>query len=138
MVGWRGVSWTRVGNGVLALSAAGFPATQYVIRRFGRPGAAVVELVCVGLLARDAVMLAQGTPRVLRKGPAALLWLECAVAAVASASNVRLLLRNEAGECVAGRPGDALESIRRGAVAALFGLHTVRFQIYLRPDQGRR
>jgi hypothetical protein len=28
--------------------------------------------------------------------------------------------------------------MRRAAVGALFGLHTVRFRIYLRPDQGVR
>jgi len=32
----------------------------------------------------------------------------------------------------------ATDSVRRAAVAALFAIHTIRFGIYLRPDQGRR
>jgi hypothetical protein len=35
------------------------------------------------------------------------------------------------------RPGGS-EMVRRAAVATLFGLHSIRFWIYLRPDQGRR
>ena len=32
----------------------------------------------------------------------------------------------------------AADSVRRAAVATLFAVHTIRFGIYLRPDQGRR
>jgi hypothetical protein len=128
----------RVGTALLALSAAGYPATQYVIRRFGRTGAAITELVCVGLLIRDGVMLARGTHKALRTGPATLLWLEYGIAAVASASNAPMLADARAGERVEGRPGDAAERVRRAAIAMLFVLHTVRLRIYLRPDRGRR
>jgi hypothetical protein len=128
----------RVGTTLLALSAAGYPATQYVIRRFGRTGAAITELVCVGLLIRDGVMLARGTHKVLRTGPATLLWLECGVAAVASASNTPTLTDSRAGGRVEGCPGDAAERVRRAAIAILFALHTIRLRVYLRPDRGLR
>ena len=49
-----------VGRAVLVLSAAGYPLAEAVIRRFGRPGATVVAAVCVGLLARDAVLIGCG------------------------------------------------------------------------------
>jgi hypothetical protein len=124
----------KVGYGVPALSAAGYPATRYVVRRFGRTGGAFAELVCARLFLRDGAMIARGTPAVLRKGPAALLWLECGVGAVAAITNARLLTDPRAGDPCP----DGLERIRRAAIAALFALHTVRFAIYLRPDQGRR
>jgi hypothetical protein len=129
---------SRTGKVVLVLSAAGYPISQYAIRRSGVPGAAVVELACVGLLARDGSMLAQGTSRMLRRGPAALLWLECATAAVAAASNIRLLADPNPAERVTGRPYSAAEWTRRLATATLFGLHTARFWIYLQPGHGRR
>jgi len=129
---------SRVGKAVLGLSGAGYPITQVVIRRFGRPGAAVVQVACLGLLARDAVMMAHGAPKVLRPGPAALLWLECAAAAVAAASNLRLVADGNPAERAAARSCGPAEAVRRLAIATLFGLHTVRFWIYLRPGQGRR
>ena len=46
-----------VGRAVLVLSAAGYPLTEAVIRRFGRPGATVVAAICLGLLARDTVLI---------------------------------------------------------------------------------
>lgn len=128
----------RIGTGVLALSAAGYPTTQYTIRRFGRPGAVLVQAVCLGLLARDATLIARGAPRVLRRGPAVLLRLECAAAALAAVSNARLLVDERAPGRVGQRVPDLSERIRRTAVGALFGLHTLRLHIYLQPDQGRR
>jgi len=125
----------RIGHGVLVVSALGYPLTQAVIRRFGRRGAVVVEAACVGLLVRDVVLIAIGTPQVLRPGPAALLWLEAVAAAAASATTARLVLDEETCEAASGRP-IGHEARRRGAVATLFGLHTVRFWIYLQPDQG--
>jgi hypothetical protein len=37
-----------------------------------------------------------------------------------------------------GTSAGIIETLRRGAVGLLFGLHTYRFWIYLQPDQGRR
>ena len=129
---------SRVGKAVLGLSGAGYPITQVAIRRFGRRGAAVVEVACLGLLARDAVMIAHGAPKVLRPAPAALLWLECAAGAVAGTSNLRLVADRNPALRAAAWPCGPAEAVRRLAIATLFGLHTTRFRIYLRPGQGRR
>jgi hypothetical protein len=124
-----------VGRGVLVLSAMGYPLTEAVIRRFGRPGATVVGAVCAGLLARDTVLIVRGTPRVLRRAPAVLLWLEAGAAAGAAASTLRLVPDPDAfSDVVRAAPGR--HAVRRGWVAALFALHTVRFGIYLTPDHG--
>jgi hypothetical protein len=123
---------------VLGLSGLGFPLTQLAVRRLGRPGAAVVEAVSVGLLARDAAMIASGAPRRLRRGPAALLWLEAAAAVIASVLGLPLLVGVGARRrALEDRPSGA-EALRRLALGALFGLHTVRFRIYLQPDRGLR
>jgi hypothetical protein len=128
----------RIGRAVLALSALGYPLTQLVIRRFGAPGALVVEAACGGLLIRDAAMLAAGVPHRLRRGPAVLLWLEATAGAAAVLTGLRPLVNAAARErAVQARP-DHFEVARRAAVGALFGLHTIRFRIYLQPDQGRR
>jgi hypothetical protein len=128
----------RTGRAVLALSAMGFPLTQLAIRRFGFRGALVVEAACGGLLIRDAAMLAAGVPHRLRRGPAVLLWLEATVGAAAVLTGLRPLLDAAARErAVAPRP-DRFEAVRRAAVGALFGLHTIRFRIYLQPDRGLR
>ncbi|HVM58595.1 MAG TPA: hypothetical protein VMT74_14130, partial [Gaiellaceae bacterium] len=113
----------RAGRLVLLLSAAGYPLTELAVRRLGSRGAVLTESVCAGLLIRDASMLAAGVPHRLRPVPAALLRLETGAAAAAVAAGIR--------------PARA-PAARRTAVAALFALHTVRFWIYLRPDQGRR
>jgi len=108
------------------------------IRRLSRPGAAVVAAVSVGLLARDTALIVGGASGRLRRGPAALLWLEAVAAAVASALGLRLLVDAEArGRALDARPSRA-EAFRRFALGALFGLHTLRFRIYLRPDRGLR
>ena len=128
-----------IGRAVLALSGLGFPLTQLVIRRFGKPGAVAVEVVCGGLLVRDAAMIASGVPGRLRRGPAGLLWLETASAVAAVLTGLRPLVNADAAHRAAGqgRP-DRLEVVRRTAVGALFGLHTWRFRIYLQPDSGRK
>lgn len=124
-----------MGRAVLVLSAAGYPLTEAVIRRYGRPGATAVAAICLGLLVRDAVLITRGAPRVLRRTPAVLLWLEAAAAAGATASTVGLVLDEDA---VSGRLRGApvREAVRRGSVVSLFALHTVRFGVYLKPDQG--
>ncbi len=126
------------GRGVLAVSGMGFPLTQLAIGRLGRRGAAIVEVVCGGLLARDAAMLATGAPSRLRRGPAVLLWLETAVGVVAVVAGLRPLLDGAArGRVKEARP-DAPEGVRRAAIGLLFGLHTLRFRIYLQPTHGLR
>ena len=128
----------RAGQVVLTLSGMGFPLTQLAIRRLGRRGAAIVEIVCGGLLARDAAMLAAGAPSRLRRGPAALLWLETAVGVVAVVAGLRPLLDGAARQRTSETRPDAPEGVRRAAIGLLFGLHTMRFRIYLQPDHGRR
>ena len=127
-----------VGTVLLGLSACGYPLTQFVVRRWGRPGAVVVESVCVGLAIRDASMIAAGVPRRLRTIPAALLFLELAAGVVASAAGGSLLLRSSSGQQAKSSMRGNAANVERAAVASLFALHTVRFRIYLRPGQGQR
>jgi hypothetical protein len=126
----------RLGKIVLGLSAAGFPMTQLAIRRLGRRGAIVTEGACVGLAARDAAMIAAGTPARLRRGPAVLLWLELVAAVAAAGLGVGLATDDRAVSQAVGARLVPLERARRAAVFALFALHTVRFWIYLQPDHG--
>jgi hypothetical protein len=128
----------NVGRLVLVLSGMGFPMAQVVIRRFGTAGAAAVEAVSVGLLARDLALVAGGAPRRLRRGPAMLLWLEAAAAALASVLGLRLLVDAKArARAIEQRPAGP-EIARRIALGSLFGFHTMRFRIYLQPDRGLR
>ncbi len=128
-----------LGRVTLVLSGLGFPLTQAAIARFGRRGAIVVEGVCAGFLIRDAALIALGTPRRLRRGPAALLWLEALVAAAASVASMAPILSPAAlRHAVEPRPATTSEAVRRISVGALFGLHTWRFRIYLGQDRGRR
>jgi len=127
-----------LGRVVLTLSGMGFPLTQLAIRRLGRRGAALVEVVCGGLLARDAAMLATGAPSRLRRGPAVLLWLEAAVGVVAVVAGLRPLRDGAARERTSEARPDAPEGVRRAAIGLLFGLHTMRFRIHRQPDHGRR
>ena len=126
-----------VGSIVLALSACGYPLTQFVIRRYGVRGAAVAEAACVGLAVRDASMVAAGLPVKLRAVPAALLRLELVTAVAASVAGLHPLLRAPAGGAPSERAG-AADAVRRVAVATLFAVHTIRFGIYLQPGSGRR
>ena len=126
----REVGWLAIGA-----SAVGYPLTEVVLQRGGKRGAVVVESVCVGLAFRDASMVAGGSPKRLQRIPAALLYLELVAAVVASLAASRPLLIAKGLD--APKP-DVVEIMRRGAVCALFCLHTVRFHIYLSPDQGRR
>jgi hypothetical protein len=127
-----------VGGIVLGLSACGYPLMQLVIRRWGVRGAAVAESVCVGLAIRDASMVASGVPERLRRVPAALLRLELAVGVVASLAGLAPLLSARSADRAPSARIHAVDAARRAAVATLFAVHTVRFGIYLRPDQGRR
>ena len=127
----------RLGKLILGLSAAGYPLTELTIRRYGRRGAVITEGVCVGLAIRDIAMVAAGVPARLRRGPAFLLWLELLAGVAAAGLGLRLVLYKQPVGRVSKLP-DPLEVGRRAAVGTLFGLHTMRFWIYLQPDQGRR
>jgi hypothetical protein len=97
----------------------------------------VAESLCAGLAIRDAAMVADGAPGRLRPVPAALLRLELAVGIVAALAGLQPLLDpRSAGQPAPG--GCSADTVRRAAVATLFALHTIRFGIYLSPDQGRR
>jgi hypothetical protein len=126
------------GSVVLGLSACGYPLTQLAIRRWGVRGAAVAECACAGLAIRDASMMASGVPGRLRPLPAWLLRLELAVGVVASLAGVHPLLSARSADQPAAARTCAAETARRASVATLFAVHTIRFGIYLRPDQGRR
>ena len=128
----------RMGRLVLAVSGMGFPLTQLAIRRLGRRGAVIVEATCGGLLVRDAAMIAGGAPRRLRRGPAVLLWLEGAAAAAAVVMGLGPLVDARARERALESRPDRLEAVRRLAIGTLFGLHTLRFRIFLQPDHGLR
>jgi hypothetical protein len=123
---------------VLGLSACGYPLTQFVVRRWGTRGAVVAECVCAGLAVRDTAMVASGVPDRLRAAPAALLRLELAVGVVASLAGLRVLVSGQSADQAAPARTSAADGVWRVAIAALFALHTIRFAIYLRPDQGRR
>jgi hypothetical protein len=123
---------------VLGLSACGYPLTQLAVRRWGVRGAAVAEFVCAGLAVRDASMVAGGVPGRLRRVPAALLFLELGAGVVASLAGLPPLLSPQSADRAASARTGVADSVRRAAVAALFAIHTIRFGIYLRPDQGRR
>jgi len=127
-----------LGRAILGLSAVGFPLTQVAIVRFGRRGAIAVELVTAGLLIRDLVLVARGTPRRLRPGPAVLLGLETVAAGAAAALGLPAVRDRSALDQAQARRATGLEIVRRAAVGSLFGLHTARFRIYLQPDRGLR
>ena len=121
------------GYPLLVASGLGYPLTQAVIARWGRPGASVVAAVSGGLAMRDAALIAGGTPHRLRGLPAVLLWVEACAAAVALATGLRAV----AAPPTTLRSGP-LELARRGAIGVLFGLHTWRFWMYLQPGGGRK
>ncbi|MGA2831008.1 MAG: hypothetical protein ABSF03_33400 [Streptosporangiaceae bacterium] len=127
-----------VGAIVLGFSACGYPLTQFVVRRCGVRGAAVVESVSAGLAIRDASMVASGVPGRLRRVPAALLRLELVAGVVASLAGLHPLLSARSADQAASGTACAADAVRRAALATLFAVHTVRFGIYLRPGQGRR
>ena len=127
-----------IGSIVLGLSACGYPLTQLVVRRWGVRGAAAAECVCTGLAIRDASMVASGVPGRLRRLPALLLRLELAVGVVASLAGLHPLLSARSADRPAAAAACGAETVRRAAVATLFAVHTIRFGMYLRPDQGRR
>lgn len=94
--------------------------------------------MCAGLAIRDASMVAAGVPGRLRRFPAALLRLELAAGVVASLAGLHSLLSVRSADGLAAARPRAAEAVRQAAVAMLFAVHTIRFAIYLRPDQGRR
>lgn len=127
---WR----LAIGLPILLVSGLGFPITQVVIARHGRRGAVVAEGVAVALLARNAALVASGTPGRLRRWPAALLWLELLAAAGAALTGLLAVARP--GQELDGTWAGRGEAARRFFVGLLFGLHSYRFRIYLEPGQG--
>lgn len=123
---------------VLGLSACGYPLTQLVVRRWGARGAAMAECVYAGLAIRDASMVAGGVPGRLRRVPAALLFVELGAGVVASLAGLPPLLSAQPADQTASARTCAADRARQASVAVLFAIHTVRFAIYLCPDQGRR
>jgi len=83
-------------------------------------------------------MVAGGVPGRLRAVPAALLFLELGAGVVASLAGLPPLLSAQPADRAGSARICAADGVRRTAVAVLFAIHTVRFGIYLRPDQGRR
>lgn len=129
-------SWT--GRLVMVASGMGFPLTQVAVSRMGRRGAILAEGVAVGLLARDAALIAAGTPRRLSTGPARLLYAETAVATAAVVLGLPLLADRDPRARVRSPRPTRLETMRRVAVGTLFGLHSWRYRIYLSPSRGLR
>lgn len=127
-----------VGLCVLGLSASGYPLTQGVIRRWGRRGAVVVEAVSVGLAIRDASMVAAGAPGRLRPVPGILLRLELAAAVATAIAGLYPLRRQAEKDNIVSAGSRGADLVRRIALMTLFGLHTIRFAIYLAPGEGRR
>jgi hypothetical protein len=115
----------------------GYPLTRLVIGRLGRRGAVLVEAIAVMLLVRDAALVASGTPSVLRPAPARLLYLELVAAIAATLTGLRLVFGRRTARS-AGLSAIASELAPHASLVALFAIHTVRFWIYLRPDQGRK
>ena len=120
-------------------SALGWPLSELVLRLPGRRGVVLVETVCAGLLVRDLALIRSGAPHRLRRLPAVLLWLETVAAGVAVGGTGWAALRQRQAGGRAASPGTASPQLVRGsALGLLFGLHTLRFWIYLQPGQGRR
>ena len=123
---------------LLVASGSGFPLTQAVIARLGRPGAVLVAGVTGGLLVRDVALLAMGTDRSPRRGAAATLWAETACAAVATGAGLLLLRDPEVADArLRGWSVPAPELVRRIAVGTLFGL-TMRLRGHLVPGSRQR
>jgi hypothetical protein len=121
---------SRVGTALLAASASGAPVMLLALRYLGRPGRVLVTTGCGALLARDAAMVASGTPARLRPLPRTMLLAEAATAATAVASGVRSWLRPT------GRASRLDRACLGVAAAATLLIHTARFAIYLGPGSG--
>jgi hypothetical protein len=134
--GGSGVGVRVGGTVVLGLSGCGYPLTQWVGSRWGRPGAAMVASVCVGLAIRDGSMTAYGIPNASAR------FRRTAVARVGCRRRGLRGRGEPAPQIVVGCPNDRAKGRQCRHSAAhsgchLVGLHTLRLGIYLRPDQGR-
>jgi hypothetical protein len=127
-----------IGAAVLGLSACGYPLMQFAVRRWGVRGGGRGGMC----------MRWPGYPRCLhdrrrcpggvRAVPAALLRLELAAGMVASLAGLGPLPGARSADWTTPATARAADRARRAAVATLSAIHTVRFAIYLRPEQGRR
>ena len=95
----------RLGKVVLGLSSAGYPLTEFAIRRFGRRGAVIAEMASCGLAVRDAAMVTAGVPTRLRLGPSILLWMELTAAVAASALGLQSAIDDESCKRARADPG---------------------------------
>ncbi len=124
---------------VLAVvSGSGFPLTQLAIARLGRPGAAVVGAVTVGILAIDVARIATRETATEDRRQAALLYAETAVAALATVANLALV--TEQGRAAAQARGwrvGRVELVRRGLLGLLFGMRAGSYRSHLRIGDGR-
>jgi hypothetical protein len=127
-----------VTKGLLAAGTIGAPVTQFAIKHMGRTGAIVGAAGCGALLVRDAFLFASGTTHELKRGPAGLLDFEVVIGAVALGLTIRLILDDKALKVAMGGGRSTPDIVRRLTTAAMYGIHTARYTIYLRPDQGRR
>jgi hypothetical protein len=136
----RSLVTTNVWMNRAVLGVSGLAATlsEFAITRLGRGGAIASATTCNAVFVRDAVLLASGATRELKRGPAGLLVLETAVAAIASALSIRLLFNDRALAVARGDGSSTPEVVRRVAITTLFAIHTGRYSIYLRPGHGLR
>jgi hypothetical protein len=123
---------------LLGLSGLGATITEFAVGRFGRPGAMASAAACNAVLVRDTALIASGTLRDLKRGPAGLLVLETGVAALASVLSIRLLFNDRALEVARGDGSSTPEVVRRVAITTLFAIHSGRYSIFLRPGHGLR
>jgi hypothetical protein len=128
--------WTN--RAVLGLSGLAATISEFAISRLGRPGAMASAAACNAVLLRDAALLGSGATHELKRGPAGLLVLETAVAAVAAVLSIRLLFDDRALQVAQGDGSSTPEVVRRVAITTLFAIHTGRYSISLRPGHGRR
>jgi hypothetical protein len=127
-----------LGTGIAVVSGSGFPLSQILIARLGRPGAIAVAVVTAGILARDVSLVVTGRPAADAPRLAPLLYVETAVAAVATVTSLASI--TDAGlEAARSRERwvGGVELLRRMSLGLLFGLHAMRFKQYLQLPGGR-
>jgi hypothetical protein len=127
-----------IGAAVLGLSACGYPADAVCGPPLGRAGGGCGRMRVRWPGHPRRLHDCSGVSGRLRAIPAALLRLELAAGMAASLAGLGPLLGARSAARAAPAKARAADRARRAAVAALFAVHTVRFAIYLRPDQGRR
>jgi hypothetical protein len=128
-----------LGTAIAVASGSGFPLSQVLIARLGRPGAVAVAVVTAGILARDVSLVVNERPAGETAGSTALLYVETAVAVVATVAGLASITDAglEAARSRERRVG-GVELLRRTSLGLLFGIHAMRFKEYLQLPGGRR